>query len=195
MPATWRQSSPAAARHEAAGPGAGHLGASVPCLVGGAGFRSLRPWRLERDPDAAAYQVNPSFLHNDEGLDLGNPSGTTGAHAVGELTWTPRLDERPGIYRLGLWRNTGDFQNLSGSEAPLKHASGYYLMTQQSLRRRPSLGRELEALGHTVKLIPPAYVKPFVKRQKQRGRCRGHLRGGPAANDALPAGEESRAAG
>ena len=27
-------------------------------------------------------------------------------------------------------------------------------------------GRELEAMGHTVKLIPPAYVKPFVKRQK-----------------------------
>jgi transposase len=27
-------------------------------------------------------------------------------------------------------------------------------------------GRELEKLGHTVRLIPPAYVKPFVKRQK-----------------------------
>jgi transposase len=27
-------------------------------------------------------------------------------------------------------------------------------------------GRELAALGHEVKLIPPAYVKPFVKRQK-----------------------------
>ena len=26
--------------------------------------------------------------------------------------------------------------------------------------------RELGALGHTVRLIPPAYVKPFVKRQK-----------------------------
>lgn len=26
--------------------------------------------------------------------------------------------------------------------------------------------RELTALGHEVKLIPPAYVKPFVKRQK-----------------------------
>lgn len=26
--------------------------------------------------------------------------------------------------------------------------------------------RELSALGHTVKLMPPAYVKPFVKRQK-----------------------------
>ena len=27
-------------------------------------------------------------------------------------------------------------------------------------------GRELTKLGHTVRLIPPAYVKPFVKRQK-----------------------------
>lgn len=27
-------------------------------------------------------------------------------------------------------------------------------------------GRELIALGHDVKMIPPAYVKPYVKRQK-----------------------------
>jgi transposase len=27
-------------------------------------------------------------------------------------------------------------------------------------------GREITALGHTVKLMPPIYVKPFVKRQK-----------------------------
>ena len=27
-------------------------------------------------------------------------------------------------------------------------------------------GREVEQLGHTVRLIPPIYVKPFVKRQK-----------------------------
>src|SRR5437899_3705539 len=26
--------------------------------------------------------------------------------------------------------------------------------------------RELQALGHAVRLIPPAYVKPYVKRQK-----------------------------
>src|SRR4051812_46800183 len=30
----------------------------------------------------------------------------------------------------------------------------------------PLLGREITKLGHTVKLIAPAYVKPFVKRQK-----------------------------
>jgi transposase len=27
-------------------------------------------------------------------------------------------------------------------------------------------GREIEGLGHAVRLIPPIYVKPFVKRQK-----------------------------
>ena len=27
-------------------------------------------------------------------------------------------------------------------------------------------GRRVGALGHTVRLIPPAYVKPYVKRQK-----------------------------
>ena len=26
--------------------------------------------------------------------------------------------------------------------------------------------RELQSLGHTVRLMPPAYVKPYVKRQK-----------------------------
>jgi transposase len=26
--------------------------------------------------------------------------------------------------------------------------------------------RELQALGHTIRLMPPAYVKPYVKRQK-----------------------------
>ena len=27
--------------------------------------------------------------------------------------------------------------------------------------------RELQALGHTVRLMPPAYVKPYVKRHKR----------------------------
>ena len=32
--------------------------------------------------------------------------------------------------------------------------------------------RELKALGHTVRLMPPAYVKPYVKRQKNELRTR-----------------------
>ena len=37
--------------------------------------------------------------------------------------------------------------------------------------------RELKALGHTVRLMPPAYVKPYIKRQKNdAGRRRGNLR-------------------
>jgi hypothetical protein len=36
-----------------------------------------------------------------------------------------------------------------------------------SLRRQPLLGGgEIGKLGHSIKLIAPAYVKPFVKRQK-----------------------------
>ena len=34
-------------------------------------------------------------------------------------------------------------------------------------------GREIAKLGHTVKLIAPAYVKPFVKRQKNVARRHG----------------------
>ena len=34
------------------------------------------------------------------------------------------------------------------------------------MRRRPLLGREIVALGHEVRLGPPVYVKPFVKRNK-----------------------------
>ena len=49
--------------------------------------------------------------------------------------------------------------------------------------------RELSALGHSVKLIPPAHVKPYVRRkQERRGRCGSNLRGGHAAGTAVHAG-------
>ena len=36
----------------------------------------------------------------------------------------------------------------------------------RGLRIVTSLVARTQALGHTVRLIPPAYVKPYVKRQK-----------------------------
>jgi transposase len=53
--------------------------------------------------------------------------------------------------------------------------------------------RQLTQLGHEVPLVPPAYVKPFVKRQKKRrDRCRGDLRSGAAPQHAV---ERQQAAG
>jgi transposase len=47
----------------------------------------------------------------------------------------------------------------------------------RSLRFAHHWSRELQALGqtgHTVRLIPPAYVKPYVKRQQERWATNGH---------------------
>ena len=42
-------------------------------------------------------------------------------------------------------------------------------------------GRAIEELGHEVRLIPPVYVKPFVKSaEERRGRRRSDRRGGLA---------------
>ena len=42
--------------------------------------------------------------------------------------------------------------------------------------------RELRALGHTVRLMPPAYVKPYVKRQKNDATDAEAICGGHQAN-------------
>ena len=56
--------------------------------------------------------------------------------------------------------------------------------------------RELAALGHEVRLMPPAYVKAYVKRgEDRRCGCGGDSRGGYAADDALRRGEDDCAAG
>ena len=70
--------------------------------------------------------------------------------------------------------------------------------------------REIGALGHTVRLIPPAYVKPFVKRQKNdttgaEGICEaarrptmrfvsGEERSSPGQCGCIPSSGSSRAA-
>ena len=47
-------------------------------------------------------------------------------------------------------------------------------------------GRELQGIGHTVKLMPPSYVKAYLKAgQERRQRCGRDLRGGDATVDAV----------
>lgn len=99
--------------------------------------------------NTALYQVNPSFTKNSQGLNFGSPSGTTGYLAVGELAWTPTINGLPGSYRVGVWRNTGDFsdvyEDVNGrpigvtGDAPVQHdeASGYYALVQQQVYRDP----------------------------------------------------------
>ena len=55
--------------------------------------------------------------------------------------------------------------------------------------------RELQALGHNVRLIPPVHVKPERQTPQERcGRRRGDLRGGAAAEHALRADQDIRSA-
>src|ERR1022692_1859379 len=48
---------------------------------------------------------------------------------------------------------------------PFFAALGPCLVGMEACGSTHHWARELMALGHEVKLIPPAYVKPFVKRQ------------------------------
>jgi hypothetical protein len=46
--------------------------------------------------------------------------------------------------------------------------------------------RELMALGHEARIMPPAYVKPYISSAEERRLgCGGNLRGGDAAFDAV----------
>src|SRR5215831_17023085 len=54
--------------------------------------------------------------------------------------------------------------------------------------------RELQALGHTVRLMPPAYVKPYVKRHKNDAADAKRLRSRHPAKHALRADQDPRTA-
>ena len=55
--------------------------------------------------------------------------------------------------------------------------------------------RELKTLGHTVRLMPPAYVKPYVKRQKNdTADARGDLRSSDQGKYAVRCDQDARAA-
>lgn len=58
------------------------------------------------------------------------------------------------------------------------------------------LGRVLDAAGHTIRLMPPEYVRPYVKANKNDDRdAEAIAKSGDAADDALRAGQERGAVG
>src|SRR5690349_24845307 len=54
--------------------------------------------------------------------------------------------------------------------------------------------RELQALGHKVRLMPPVYVKPYVKREERCRRRGGDLRGRHPGQYAVRRDQVGRAA-
>ena len=81
------------------------------------------------------------------GLDLAKQVFQVhGADATGAVVFRKRL------------RRTGVLQFFA-SQAPCRIA-------MEACASSHYWGRELSRIGHEVRLIPPAYVKPFVKRQK-----------------------------
>jgi Carbohydrate-selective porin len=78
----------------------------------------------------AGYQVNPKYAddsyarHN--GWKPGFPSGTTGALIPLEFGWKPNLNGLPGSYRVGVWYNTsnGDDLYLNTDHQPLVEFGG-----------------------------------------------------------------------
>ena len=57
-------------------------------------------------------------------------------------------------------------------------------------------GRQILALGHEVRLVPPIYVKPFVKRHKNDAAdAEADHRSGTATDHALRGGQDRGATG
>ena len=59
-----------------------------------------------------------------------------------------------------IWRRTAFSSRIIGAEQPRA------TVAMEACGGAHHWGREIGGLGHAVRLIPPVYVKPYVKRQK-----------------------------
>src|SRR5262245_37191886 len=113
-----------------------------------------------------AYQVNPAYLQNSNGLKLGSPSGTIGTLVPVEVGWTPKLGAAglPGAYRVGFWHDSSDQPDvfLAANGAPLvlnpgaaPHVNGqqtgaYVMLQQQVTAVRGDTSRGLTLFANFV---------------------------------------------
>jgi transposase len=72
----------------------------------------------------------------------------------------------PGSWCDGRWRRCYSQEAVTGSGIGIFADMPPCVVAMEACATAHYWAREISALGHTVRLVPPAYVKPFVKRQK-----------------------------
>lgn len=74
-------------------------------------------WQRFGYVELGAYQINPSFLLTRNGMNLGNPSGTTGVLAPLEIAWLPSFGGLAGSYKVGGWYNSDKAPDVADNTA------------------------------------------------------------------------------
>lgn len=64
-----------------------------------------------------AFEVNPNYLLNKYGMDLGRPPDATGVLAPLELAWLPAFYGRSGSYKVGGWYNSSTAPDVVSNTA------------------------------------------------------------------------------
>lgn len=95
--------------------------------------------------ELGAYAINPSMLETRNGLNLGNPAGTTGVLAPFEVGWLPTFRGLAGSYKIGGWYSSATAPDvvdnaaeeplvIDGGEPQMHHGQyGAYFNFQQRL--------------------------------------------------------------
>jgi porin len=102
--------------------------------------------------ELGAYAINPSLLLTRNGMNLGNPPGTTGVLAPFEIGWLPSFHGLAGSYKIGAWYSSASAPDvventayeplaIAGGEPLVRHGQyGAYLSFQQQLTAPAGVG-------------------------------------------------------